>query len=253
MKQIFAALLVLVGAGAAFGQYSYQSSRIGENAEQLKRDTGILSERVSQDILRNFNVGRNDLETAILAKQIDGTAMLFLDMVRARKPVNQLREAASLLTDMTRRAPNVSPHIGIWRTVQNVVNDINRDLSTWGTGGGSGGSGGGSIWNPAPPNERPIIGRVSWRGRVDDRVHLTVQGSYIESKAISGTQYGVGNYNFTSPLPNRNVEVAVEKREGRGRVSVIQQPSRANSYTAVIEIVDSGSGARDYELDIVWR
>lgn len=245
MKRVFSIIVILAGALSASAQYDNQSSRVLNNADQLKRDTGVLAERVSQDVLRSFSVSRNDLEIALLAKQLDGAAMLLLDMVRARKPVNQLREIASMLTDLSRRAPNVSAHIGLWRTVQNVVDDINRDLSGWGQGGGG--------WNPAPPNDRPIIGRATWRGRVDDRVHLAVQGGYIDVRTISGTQYGVGTFNFTSPLPNRNVEVIADRRQGRGRVSVIQQPSRANNFMAVIEIVDGGGGARDYEIEIVWR
>jgi len=49
------------------------------------------------------------------------------------------------------------------------------------------------------------------------------------------------------------VEVSVNKLSGRGTVRVLQQPSRANDFTAVIEIYDTGGGAQEYRLEIVWR
>ena len=47
--------------------------------------------------------------------------------------------------------------------------------------------------------------------------------------------------------------VEVDKKEGRGDVNVIQQPSRQNNWTAIIEIRDKDSGARNHNLEIFWR
>jgi hypothetical protein len=47
--------------------------------------------------------------------------------------------------------------------------------------------------------------------------------------------------------------VFVSKREGRGQVGVIQQPSRWNGYTAVIAINDESGGADNYEIEVAWR
>ncbi len=163
-------------------------------------------------------------------------------MVRNRRPGRELRDVVSALTDLSRRAPSFSPQMATWRQVQNGVADLDRELSV--------GPGRGPIQGPP---ERPIIGRVSWRGRVDDRVQLAIRGNAVETRTISGSPNPDGVANFTTPLPDRPVEVGVTKNSGRGTVRVLQQPSRANDFTAVIEIYDSPGGAQEYRLDIFWR
>jgi hypothetical protein len=98
--------------------------------------------------------------------------------------------------------------------------------------------------------KRPIVGRVSWRGMVDNRVELVVRRT-VEDDCRDGD---VGRRrSFTTPLPTIAVAVDVNKLGGRGSVRVLQQPARANDFTAVIEIYDNGSGAQEYRLDIFWR
>lgn len=38
----------------------------------------------------------------------------------------------------------------------------------------------------------------------------------------------------------------------RGEVCVLQQPTRDNDYTAVVEIRDPKGEARDYEIEVSW-
>ncbi len=96
-------------------------------------------------------------------------------------------------------------------------------------------------------------GRVFWRGMVDDRVHLVIKGTSLESRTISGSENPVGVYSFTAPLPGSPVAVQAIRKEGRGKVTVIQQPAADNGYTAIVEIYDDRGGAREYQLDISWR
>jgi hypothetical protein len=118
-----------------------------------------------------------------------------------------------------------------------------------GVGGGNGGrDDDGGYDRP----QRPVSGRVTWRGTVDDEVQLTIRGRDLETRTISGSEFRNESFNFTSALPNRNVTVEVNRRKGRGRVTVIQQPTRNNDFTAVIQILDKDSGNREYELDISW-
>ena len=95
-------------------------------------------------------------------------------------------------------------------------------------------------------------GRVFWKGMVDSKVQLIVKGDKIETKTVAGTEYP-GVYSFTTPLPDAVVTVGLNKTEGRGKASIIQQPSESNSFTAIIEIVDQKGGAKEYQLDIFWR
>lgn len=96
-------------------------------------------------------------------------------------------------------------------------------------------------------------GRMSWRGRVDDYVELRIQGSRVRSIERGGLPTYNEHASFSSPLPRADVRVQLRKREGRGRVSLLEQPSRYNNYTAIVRIDDSKGGADDYEIEMEWR
>ena len=34
---------------------------------------------------------------------------------------------------------------------------------------------------------------------------------------------------------------------------MVQQPSSANDFTAIMEIADTDGGAKEYEIEILWR
>ncbi|HTK27327.1 MAG TPA: hypothetical protein VL327_12265 [Pyrinomonadaceae bacterium] len=96
-------------------------------------------------------------------------------------------------------------------------------------------------------------GRVFWRGTVDDKVQLIIRSDTLEENTISGQTNPDGVFSFTSPLPGSPVTVDVNRKKGRGKVRVIQQPSTDNDFTAIVEIYDDGGGAREYQLEIFWK
>jgi hypothetical protein len=96
-------------------------------------------------------------------------------------------------------------------------------------------------------------GTMTWRGRVDDYVELNIQGNRVRSREREGSQTLNEQVSFSNPLPRANVTVSVRKRNGRGQVSVVQQPNQSNNYTAIIKIDDDKSGADDYEIEMAWR
>jgi hypothetical protein len=98
-----------------------------------------------------------------------------------------------------------------------------------------------------------VRGRVFWRGNVDDRVHLVIQGSRLEHRTMYGKQMPDGVFSFTAALPGEPVAVEALKKKGRGDVTVIQQPSDQNDFTAIVEVYDRGGGAKEYQLEIFWR
>jgi hypothetical protein len=129
--------------------------------------------------------------------------------------------------------------------IRQTIDDIQRQLNF---GGGIGTGSGGGIGIPGGSTS----GTMRWRGTVDDVAQIRVQESYVEISAVSGTPYTNGTYNFTSPLPNRRTTVRLTKISGRGDMRIIQQPSRDNDYTAVIEIRDTNRGPNDYEFELSW-
>jgi hypothetical protein len=96
-------------------------------------------------------------------------------------------------------------------------------------------------------------GRVFWRGTVDDVVRIKIQGSDLSIETVSGRSYSEGSFSFTSPLPDAEVAVGVNKKEGRGTVAVVQQPNSENDFTAIVEIRDTKGGAKEYQLEIFWQ
>ena len=243
---LFAICSVLLFAFSASAQDEaerYSSPRLENLVNQLKGYTVDLVDRTSEDMTRNSANSRADIETAFLAQQLDASAGLFSQMIRDGRRAGELRDGASILGDLARRGPNSGLNNSLWRDAQRTIGDINREL---GNGGGSGNGGGN---NPPPPSQ----GRAFWRGTVDKEVHLILQRRNLETRTVSGSTYNNVNFSFTASMPTRNVTVEVTKKKGRGNVRVLEQPSRDNDYTAVIQILDEDGGAKEYELEINWR
>ena len=107
-------------------------------------------------------------------------------------------------------------------------------------------------WQGSNIEEQYSSGRVYWQGRVDQTVDIIISGDYVESRDIAGTGLSVSRSDISGYLASRPGSVRVEKRDGRGDVSVIQQPSRNNNYVAIIRIQDSAGGADNYTIDVNW-
>jgi hypothetical protein len=87
----------------------------------------------------------------------------------------------------------------------------------------------------------------TFNGRVDKEVRITLRGGEVSSNTLSGQELR-SRYRLTSPLPRQEGTVRVAVNAGRGDVSVIQQPTAANGYTAVVRIYDRSGGADVYRL-----
>lgn len=243
-KHIFFTLLSLLAFSFAVSaqgvQERYNSTRLDNLTGQLKRQTVDLAERTSDDVSRANTNTRADLDAAFLAQQLDASAGLFQQMYRDGRRAAELRDAGAILSDLARRAPGYGSNSTQWRDIQTTISDINRELGGTNTGGGGG-------------NETPIIGRAFWRGTVDSRVRLEIRGNSMTVTTMSGQNYGEGTYSFANSLPRRNVSVGVNKTKGRGSAQIVQQPSRDNDYTAIIDVIDNDGGAKEYQLEIFWR
>jgi hypothetical protein len=239
---VFSILLLSVSAYAQ-DEERFSSGRLDNYAVQLKRSTVDLVDRTSDRLNSNTTATRAEIEEAFLASQLDASAGLFQEMTRGNRRAVELRDASALIGDLTRRAPSYGSNSYLWRDVQTALSNINRELGVSGSGG-----------TPSQPvDNRPIIGRLYWRGNVDDKVQLVIRGGNVEHRTLSGRSYPDGTFSFTSELPYRKVDVEADKKKGRGNVRVVQQPVKANDFTTVIEISDTDGGAREYQLEIYWR
>ena len=103
-----------------------------------------------------------------------------------------------------------------------------------------------------PPIGGGTTGTATWEGRVDDRANIVLRGSSIYAENVSGNGVNTTYQNVNGFLPRRATNVMVQKRDGRGNVTVVQQPSRANDFAAVIQIFDSRGGSGNYKIEISW-
>lgn len=232
----------------AVSTYAQRSYRLQDLASRLQRNAEDLAGQAYSDFARRSSNSRSDVELLMTTQQISASSGVFNRMVNDNRRNTELHDAANLISELTRRISYGGNSYQI-REVQQTLDDISREIG--GSGGIGGGNSGGN--NGGGNNDRPIVGNLTWTGIVDDVVQLRIRGDSIETKAISGREVINANYNFTSPLPNRRVDVEVDKKKGRGNVRVLQQPRRENDFTTVIEIKDTSGGARDYELEIYWR
>ena len=238
---LFAALCLLPFYAQA------QSYRLNSLSEQLSTQAEDLAARSYSDYAESSFNNRSEVEALYLAQQFNASASLFRRMVRDNRRESELKDAASVLSDLLSRADRGFSRRNRWSDVRRTLNDISQELNIRGGGGG----GGGGNW-PRPGNDGRTSGRVRWRGTVDDNVQLVIRDEQIEVRTIGGSVYDNATYNFTSPLPRRRTSVSVNKISGRGEVRVLQQPTRDNDYTAVVEIRDPNGGAREYEIEVSW-
>ena len=74
----------------------------------------------------------------------------------------------------------------------------------------------------AAHGQESVLG--TWNGRVDKEVQLTIRGNNVSSNTLSGQQLN-GRFRLASSLPRQDGTVRVAVTNGRGDVSVVQQPS----------------------------
>lgn len=108
-------------------------------------------------------------------------------------------------------------------------------------------------WAPAANTEEPYrSGRVKWRGRVDQTANIVISGSDVKTQDASGTGLSNVNYSLSGYLARRPGTVIARKTDGRGTVTVLQQPSWDNDFTAIVQVFDPNGGSDNYEVEITW-
>lgn len=223
---------------------SAQSRRLDDLADRLVTQTAQMAEQSYRDFSDRSRNSRADVEALYQDEQIKSSAALFRRLVRDRRPRTQLQNATLVLSDLVRSADRFGRQRGLMNDIQQTVSDIQRTLNFGGpgTGGGIGGGIGGGASS----------GTMRWRGTVDDIAQIHIQESNVEVRAVSGTPYSDGTYNFTSPMPFRRDTIRLNKITGRGDVRIVQQPTRENNFTTVVEIRDTNRGPSDYEFELSW-
>ena len=218
-----------------------QSSRISELAEQLQQNIGDLAERSTKDFFSRSANNRDQLNNFLVSQQLKATVDSFILLVNNNRPNSELRDAADSLNDRFSRYNFDSSNRPQLQEIKQNIDSLFEELKK-------------TTNSPEKKTDKKneILGKLHWQGTIDDEVQLIIRAGAVQVKTISGTEYFDGIFSFTAPLPSEDVQVSVNKKQGRGTVKVIQQPNSDNSFTAIIQILDKNGGAREYELEISW-
>ena len=96
-------------------------------------------------------------------------------------------------------------------------------------------------------------GTVAWSGTVDGVDEVVISGSSASVRHVSGASPREVKASFSAPVPRSPVSVALISANGRGAISVVQQPSAANGYTTIVRVDDSSKGGdKHYEFTLRW-
>ncbi len=107
--------------------------------------------------------------------------------------------------------------------------------------------------DPAKYDKR-AEGLFEFRGRIDGTVRLRIQADRVMAENTDGRQVAVERFSFTQPVPSSRVrDMGVEKKDGRGKVVLLERPWEGNQYLAVVEISDPKRGDDRYHFRLKWR
>ena len=95
-------------------------------------------------------------------------------------------------------------------------------------------------------------GSMEWSGTVDDVTQIVIRNRNARTRHISGRFYNDADFYFNGRAPRENASVRVDKRDGRGKVFIVQQPNRRNNFTTIVQIDDSKGGADRYRFTLYW-
>jgi hypothetical protein len=239
-------LLVVVGlftACPALAQFNPQN-RLNEGASRLSREAEDFANGQYNSYTNSGRNGRNEIEALMLSQQFSAAARIFYRMVVDRRPQQELRDAYDVLQNLARTVERNNTQRNNWYNVQRSLSDVGRELD-YNSGNGNPG--------PFPPDTGGNQhGRMTWKGRVDDDVRVTIRGGTADVETLGGTEFSDAQPNFGASLPPRRVNVRLTSKKGRGEIYIEQQPSRENNFAVVVRIKDPRGGAADYEFQIEW-
>jgi hypothetical protein len=97
-------------------------------------------------------------------------------------------------------------------------------------------------------------GVMHWSGNVDDELEIRIQNGRAEYRTIRGAQpTSIRATNGNASMPRSNAQMSVVQNQGRGSVTVTQQPSSWNGNTTVIRVKDQQGGYGYYDFDLMWQ
>ena len=92
-----------------------------------------------------------------------------------------------------------------------------------------------------------------WAGVVDKEVQIQLRGGRAYVRGIGEGDDRASRGRMISGLPQQPGNLIIQRLDGRGEVSVIEQPSARNNYTATFRIRDPRGGADRYRIAVFFE
>jgi hypothetical protein len=97
-------------------------------------------------------------------------------------------------------------------------------------------------------------GQCDIRLQVDNEVEVSVQRDMVYIQTIAGRDAYDDGSECNAPLPDRDVEgFGFEVRDRRNDIQLLAEPSRRNSFRAIVRIRDSSGGQGRYHFRLTWQ
>ena len=92
---------------------------------------------------------------------------------------------------------------------------------------------------------------MRWMGNVDGELEIRIQNGRVDYRNLSGKQ--PTNIRSSGSLASNraNGQVFIAQNQGRGSVTLVQQPSAYNGYTTVIRVRDPQGGYGFYDFNVM--
>lgn len=100
------------------------------------------------------------------------------------------------------------------------------------------------------PNE----GWLEVAATIDGTVAFHMFGQTVTPEVLAGQPVTGQKTQFSGPIPAASgVVFSIEKKAGRGKVEITEQPSEANGHAITVKVEDGGKGAGDYVFRVTWK
>lgn len=226
--------------------------RLEKASDDVKDAAAKLSDTTSDAFQKGRQNSSDTIEHAFLAEQVSAAARYMDKLVRDKYGIGDLRLSANVLSELADRFPSDgnSAWASLRDKIASLIFELGRDVGVY-TGPVTGGEK--TADSGEKVDESRILGRFFWNGEVDDELRLTIRGTTLSHRTVTGRTMPDGAYSFTAALPRENgLIVRVNLLDGRGNAVVIQQPNASNDYSTVIRIRDEDGGSKPHSLEIYW-
>jgi hypothetical protein len=93
---------------------------------------------------------------------------------------------------------------------------------------------------------------LRWQGYINGSAILYAQGERVDAQGRETGAIDRPGFHFNAPLPAERCAVHVEVRQGKGKVTILEQPVPENEYSTVVRIDSAGTKPEYYVLDFHW-